>query len=100
MSDVAQLPKPAVPEAGLGVRAADVVPDAGEPVGDNHVEADEQDEHHGSILDVAVDLSDDSAQAQQADHLERAEQRADSLLLFMSKFKFKFKFVFGVIRVG
>lgn len=68
-------------EPVLGVGPADVVPNAGEPMGDDHVETDEQDQHHRSILDVPVDLPDHSAQPEQPDNFEGAEQRADSLLL-------------------
>lgn len=70
-------------ESVLGVRPTDVIPDAGQPVSDNHVEADEEDEHHRSVFYVSVDLSHYSAQSKQADNLKRAEERSNSLLLLM-----------------
>lgn len=61
LSDIAQLPKPTMPQTVLGVRSADVIPDTGQPMGDNHVEANQQYQHHGSILDVSIDFSNNSA---------------------------------------
>ena len=78
---VTQLPEPAVPESVLGIGATDVVPDAGQPMSHYGVEADEQDEHHGSVLNVPIHLANHSAQTQQAHHFEGAEKGADSLLL-------------------
>ena len=58
---------------------ADRVPDAGEPVCDQDEHEDEQDEHGSAILQVVVELAGDPAQPQQAHHLQRAEQAADTL---------------------
>ncbi len=48
-------------------------------MGDEHVEAEEEDEHGGAVLQVAVQLAHDSAEAQEADHLQCAEQTSDAL---------------------
>ena len=69
LGHVGQLPQPAVLDAVVGVRPADRVPDAGQPVGHQHVEAEKQDQHGGSVFQVAVQLADHPAQSQQADHL-------------------------------
>lgn len=73
MRDISQLPQPTVPDSVLGVRAANVIPNAGQPMGDNHVEADQQDQHHGSVLNVSVDLAHNSTQAKQPNNLEGTE---------------------------
>jgi hypothetical protein len=76
---VGQLPQPAVLDAVVGVRPAYGVPDAGQPVGHQHVEAQQQDEHGGAVLQVAVQLADHAAQPQQAHHLQGAEEAPDAL---------------------
>ena len=68
-------------EPVFGVGAADVVPDTGEPVRDYHVEADQQDEHHRSVFDVAVDFAHDSAEPKQPNNFKGTKERADALLL-------------------
>lgn len=80
LGHVAQLPEPAVGHPVLRVTAADAVEDAGQPVGHQHVEAQQEYEHGSAILQVAIQLADDTAQAQQSDHLEGTEQAANPLL--------------------
>jgi len=58
-----------------------VVPNASKPVGDNHVETDQQYQHHGSVFNVAIHFAHHSAQSQQADNLEGTEKRPNTLLL-------------------
>lgn len=67
----------------LGVRSTNVVPNTREPVSNNHVKADEQDQHHGSVLDVTVNFSDDTPEPQEANNFECTKKRANSLLLFV-----------------
>jgi hypothetical protein len=55
------------------------LPDAREPVRDEHVEAEEEDEHGGAVLEVAVQLSDNSTQTQQPNNFEGTEETADAL---------------------
>jgi len=54
-------------------------PDARQPVRDQHVEAEQEDQHGGAVLQVAVELPDHAAEPKEADHLERAEETADAL---------------------
>lgn len=79
LGDIGQFPQPAVLDTVVGVRPADGVPDAGQPVGHQHVEAQEQDQHSGSVLQVAVQLANHSAQPKQPHHFKSAEQATDSL---------------------
>ena len=48
-------------------------------MGHQHVEAEQQYEHGGAVLEVAVQLPYHPAQPQQPHHLQRAEQAADAL---------------------
>ena len=57
---VGQLPQPAVLDAVIGVRSTDRVPDAGQPMGHQHVEAEQQDQHSRSVLEIAIQLADHS----------------------------------------
>lgn len=77
---VSELPQPAVDVAVLRITSADMIPNAGEPVSDKHVEAQEEDEHRGSILEIAVELPDHSTQSQETDHFKGTEKTSNSLL--------------------
>lgn len=58
---------------------ADLVPDAGHPVGDQHVGGKQQEQRRGAVLEVVVQLACHSAQPQKADDFQRAEERPDPL---------------------
>ena len=73
---VGELVEPGDRDAARGVgaplRVADGVPDAGEPVGDEREQADEEEEDGGAVLAVAVQFAGHAHQAQQARRLEQA----------------------------
>ena len=46
---------------------------------DEHVETQQEDEHGRSVLEVAVQFSDDAAQPQKSHHLQRAKETPDAL---------------------
>lgn len=94
LSHVGQLPEPAVLDAVVGVRAADRVPDAGQPVGHQHVEAEQQDQHGRPVLQIAVQLAHHAAQSQQSHHLQSAEQTPDTLDMTKRKRRGNRKFNF------
>ena len=54
---------------------ADGVPDAGEPVGDEYERRQQQQQHCGTVLRVAVQLASDTHQAQQPRSLQQPNQR-------------------------
>lgn len=68
LGDVRQLPEPVVLDVVVGVRTPDGVPDAGQPVGHQHVEAQQEDEHRRAVLQITVELADDASQAQETHH--------------------------------
>ena len=70
---VGQFPQPAVLDAVVGVRTSYRVPNAGQPMGHQHVEAEQQDQHGCSVFQVAIQLADHATQSQQAHHFQRAE---------------------------
>ncbi|TNN82668.1 hypothetical protein EYF80_007186 [Liparis tanakae] len=81
---VGQLVEPAVGLNGVGgliddLIVPDAVPDAGQPVGHQAEDAHQQDQDGRSILQVVVQLTGHPAQSEQADHLEGAEQTAETL---------------------
>ena len=76
---VGQFPQPTVLDAVVGVGASDRVPDAGQPVRDQHVKAEQQNQHGRSVFQVTVQLAYDATQTQQPHHFECAEQASDSL---------------------
>ena len=55
------------------------VPDAGQPVCSQPKHAHQQHQYSCSILNVVVQFASNSAQTEQPDHLQRAEQTADAL---------------------
>lgn len=55
------------------------LPDAGQPVGHESEDADQQDQNGCSVLQVVVQFPSHPAQTQQADHLQGAEEAADAL---------------------
>lgn len=65
----------------VGIAAPYRVPDAGQPVGHQHVEAEQEYQHGRPVLQVAVQLADHSPQPEQADHLEGAEQGPNAVLV-------------------
>ena len=77
---VAELPKPRVGVVVLEGVHADRVPDAGEPVGDQHEGEHEEDEEGEAVFDVVVELAYNAAESQQAGHFERAENPAYFIL--------------------
>lgn len=54
-------------------------PNAGQPVGGQSENAHQQHQHGRPVLDVVVQFAGHPTQAEQPDHLERAEQAADAL---------------------
>lgn len=79
-----QLVEPAVGLNGVGgliddLIVPDAVPDAGQPVGHQTEDAHQQDQDGCSILQVVVQFTSHPAQSEQADHLEGAEQTAETL---------------------
>lgn len=55
------------------------VPDAGQPVGHQSKNADQQDQNRCTVLQIVVQFSGHSTKTEKADHLQRAEQTADAL---------------------
>lgn len=55
------------------------VPDTGEPMSDQHVEAEQQDQHRCSVLQIPVQLPNHSSQSQQTHNFQGTEQRPDTL---------------------
>ena len=80
LSHVTKLPKPAVGDAILSIAASNAVEYTSQPVCHQHVEAKEKNKHRCTILQVPVELADDTPQSQQPDHLQGAEQTSDALL--------------------
>lgn len=54
-------------------------PDAGQPVRSQAEDAHQQHQHGRPVLNVVVQFAGDPTQAEQPDHLQRAEQAADAL---------------------
>lgn len=80
-----QLVEPAVRLYGVGgliddLIVPDAVPDAGQPVGHQTEDAHQQKQDSCSVLQVVVQLPSHPAQPEQADHLQGAEQAAETLL--------------------
>lgn len=46
-----------------------------------HVEAEQQDQHSRSVLQIAIQLAYHTTQAQQANHFEGTEQRSNAILV-------------------
>ena len=82
LGHIGQFPEPTVLDAVVGVGPADRVPNAGQPVGHQHVETEEEDEHGRSVLEVAIQLPHDPAQPQKAHHFQGAKQTPDALRKF------------------
>ena len=79
-----QLVEPAVHPHAVGVLVddlvvSDAVPDAGQPVGRQAEHANQQDQDSSPVLNVVVQLASHTAQPQQSDHFEGAEETADTL---------------------
>lgn len=79
-----QLVEPAVCLNGVGgliddLMVPDAVPDAGQPVSHQAEDTHQQNQDGRSVLQVVVQLPGHSAQPEQADHLEGAEQAAETL---------------------
>lgn len=48
----------------VGIAATDRVPDAGQPMRHQHVEAEQQYEHGGAIFQIAIQLAHHTSQSQ------------------------------------
>lgn len=55
------------------------VPNAGQPVSSQSKDTHQQDQHRCSILNVVIQFTGDSTQTEKPDHLEWAEEAADTL---------------------
>ncbi len=65
--------KPAISNAIFGLVFTYAEPDAGEPVSNEHKHEDEEDKYCSSVLQVVVQLSGNSSQPQETNHLQGTE---------------------------
>lgn len=63
----------------LSVAPSDRIPDACQPMSDQHVKAQQKDQHRGTILQISIQLSHDPTQTKQTHHFQCTKQRSNSL---------------------
>lgn len=67
---VGQFPQPTVDKAVFCVASPYAVPDASKPMGHQHVEAQQKNQHGSSIFEISVQFPNDSTQSEQSHHFE------------------------------